>query len=68
MKRLGGFSKGARSVYRVEYLQDFKGKLHEIDSCRKLNAKGIMLADARRFVAMFDFHAVDLGERTSPLL
>jgi len=27
-----------------------------------------MLADARRFVAMFDFHAVDLGERTSPLL
>jgi hypothetical protein len=27
MKRLGGFSKGAGPVHRVEYLQDFKGKL-----------------------------------------
>jgi hypothetical protein len=27
-----------------------------------------MLADARRFVVMFDFHAVDPGERTAALL
>jgi hypothetical protein len=68
MKRLGGFSEGAGPVYCVEYLQDFKGKLHEIDSRRKLNTKGLMLADARRFVVMFDFHAVDPGERTAALL
>ena len=54
MKRLGSFSKGAGPVHRVEYLQDFKGELHEIDPCRKLNAKGFMLTDARLFVVTFD--------------
>jgi hypothetical protein len=67
MKRLGGFRKGAGPVHRVEYLQDFKGKLHEIDSCRKLNTKGLMLADARLFVVVFDFQAADLSERTALL-
>jgi hypothetical protein len=52
MKTLGGFCKRARSIYRVEYLQDFKGKFHDDGFPPQSNTKGVMLADARLFVVM----------------